>query len=163
MQNRSLEIIRQALLLEKRGKTFYSTVAEQTQHSAVKAFFANMADEEQLHIDLLLKHYRSLKETGSFVSEEQDPLKTAAEVLSDEIVAQISGADYESAAIQAAINMEERAIKVYAERAESATDETEKKLYAWLLGWERSHLHQLHEIDSIVTERIWNDNNYWPF
>lgn len=161
---RSLEIVRQALLLEKRGKTFYSKVAEHTQHSAVREFFSTMAAEEQEHIDLLLKHYKSLKEAGSFVADvSEDPLKTASEVVNSEIIEQITGADYESAAISAAIHMEERAIKVYSERAESATDEEEKKLYAWLAGWERSHLHQLLEIDRIVTERIWADNNFWPF
>lgn len=161
---RSLEIIRQALLLEKRGKSFYSKVAEHTQHNAVRKFFSNMAEEEQIHIDLLLKHYKSLKDDGSFVADaSEDPLKAAAEIVNSDIIAQITGADYESAAILAAINMEERAVKVYSERAESATDIREKKLYSWLAGWERSHLHQLLEIDRIVTERIWNDNNYWPF
>lgn len=161
---RALEIIRQALLLEKRGKSFYSKVAEHTQHSAVRAFFSNMAEEEQVHIDLLLKHYKSLKDVGSFVAGvSEDPLKTAGEVINHDIIMQITGADYESAAISAAINMEERAIKVYSERAESATDAEEKKLYSWLAEWERSHLHQLLEIDRIVTERIWADNSYWPF
>lgn len=161
---RSLEIIKQALLLEKRAKSFYSKVAEHTQHQAVREFFSNMAAEEQIHIDLLLKHYKSLKESGSFVAAaSEDPLKAAAEIVNADIIAQITGADYESAAISAAINMEERAVTVYSERAESATNAEEKKLYSWLADWERSHLHQLHEIDRIVTERIWNDNNYWPF
>ncbi len=161
---RSLEIIRQALLLEKRAKSFYGKVAEHTQHRAVRDFFSNMAEEEQIHIDLLLKHYKSLKEDGNFVADaSEDPFKAAAEIVNSEIIAQITGADYESAAISAAINMEERAVKVYSERAESAVDVKEKKLYSWLANWERSHLHQLLEIDRIVTERIWNDNNYWPF
>ncbi|MBU1106596.1 MAG: ferritin family protein [Candidatus Riflebacteria bacterium] len=161
---RSLEIIRQALLLEKRGKSFYSKVAEHTQHTSVRDFFSNMAEEEQTHIELLLKHYRSLKESGGFVADNsEDPSKTASEVVNSDIIAQITGADYESAAISAAINMEERAISVYSERAESATNSDEKKLYGWLADWERKHLHQLLEIDRIVTERIWSDNNYWPF
>lgn len=161
---RSLEIIRQALLLEKRGKSFYSKVAEHTQHAAVRDFFSNMAVEEQTHIELLLKHYKSLKDMGSFVADSsEDPLKTASEVVNYDIIAQITGADYESAAISAAINMEERAIKVYSERAESTGDPDEKKLYHWLADWERKHLHQLLEIDRIVTERIWSDNSFWPF
>ncbi len=161
---RSLEIIRQALLFEKRGKSFYSKVADHTEHTAVRDFFRNMADEEQTHIDLLLKHYRSLKEGGGFVADtSEDPLKTATEIMNGDIIAKISGADYESAAIAAAISMEERAVRLYSERAESSGDEEEKKLYAWLAEWEKSHLRQLLEIDRIVTERIWNDNNFWPF
>lgn len=164
---RSIEIIKQALLLEKRGKSFYSRVAEQTEHESVRDFFSLMAEEEQNHINKLLKQYKSLKESGSFSAdsfgEKEDILVTADKVLNDEIIKKISGADYESAAISAAISMEERAIKVYSERAESAVDGEERKLYSWLASWERSHLHQLLEIDRSITEKIWCDNNFWPF
>lgn len=162
----SLEILKEALLLEKRGKSFYSKVAEHTEHHAVRSFFEVMAEEEQGHIHMLLKQYRALKERGSFepnTFNDDDPLKTANEVLNSEIVAKINGADYESAAISAAISMEERAVKVYSERAESATDNEEKRLYKWLARWERTHLHQLLEIDRIVSEKIWLDNSFWPF
>lgn len=164
---RSLEIIKQALLLEKRGKSFYSKVAEHTQHTSVREFFQLMAEEEQDHIHALLKQYKAMKERGRFESgsfdESIDIRQTADQVLSNEIIKLINGADYESAAISAAISMEERAVKVYSERAESATDAEEKKLYSWLTRWERAHLHQLLEIDRVISERIWNDNNFWPF
>ncbi len=164
---RSLEIIKQALLLEKRGKSFYSKVAEHTQHSSVREFFQLMAEEEQNHIHALLKQYKAMKERGRFEAgsfdESIDIRQTADQVLTNEIIKLINGADYESAAISAAISMEERAVKVYSERAESATDDEEKKLYSWLTRWERAHLHQLLEIDRVISERIWNDNNFWPF
>ena len=63
---RSLEIIKQALLLEKRGKSFYSKVAEHTQHASVRDFFQLMAEEEQNHIHALLKQYKAMKERGRF-------------------------------------------------------------------------------------------------
>lgn len=164
---RSLEILKQALLLEKRGKSFYSKVAEHTEHASVRNFFEQMAEEEQTHIHSLLKQYKSLKDHGSFAAgtfnESEDMLKAADEVLTKEIIEKINGADYESAAIGAAISMEERSVKVYSERAESASDPEEKKLYTWLARWERSHLHQLLELDRVISERIWNDNNFWPF
>ena len=164
---RSLEIIKQALLLEKRGKSFYSKVAEHTQHASVREFLQLMAEEEQNHIHALLKQYKAMKERGRFEAgsfdESIDIRQTADQVLSNEIIKLINGADYESAAISAAISMEERAVKVYSERAESATDAEEKKLYSWLTRWERAHLHQLLEIDRVISERIWTDNNFWPF
>ncbi len=164
---RSLEVIKQALLLEKRGKSFYSKVAEHTQHASVREFFETMAEEEQGHIHALLKQYKAMKERGRFESgsfdESVDIRAAADQVLNQEIISKINGADYESAAISAAISMEERAVKIYSERAESAVDAEEKKLYAWLSRWERAHLHQLLEIDRIISERIWADNNFWPF
>ncbi len=164
-ESKSLEILKQAILLEKRGKTFYSKVAEQTAHSSVKDFFELMAEEEQNHIRLLHEQYKNLKAHGKFQPQElsSSPTDAAEKVLTDEICQKISGADYESAAISAAISMEERAIQVYTDRAENASDEEEKKLYSWLAKWEKSHLHMLADLDRVITEKIWTDNNFWPY
>jgi rubrerythrin len=164
---RSLDILKQALLLEKRGKSFYGRVAEHTQHASVRDFFSMMADEEQRHIEILLKQFKSLKESGQFAKHDfsaaEDIFSTANRVVDQEIVKQISGADYESAAVMAAISMEERAVKIYSERYESCSDPEEKNLYGWLVSWERGHLHQLLNLDQMITEKIWLDNSYWPF
>ena len=59
--------------------------------------------------------------------------------------------------------MEERAVKLYAERAETAEDVEEKRMYQWLAEWERGHLNMLLEMDRELTKKIWNDNQFWPF
>ncbi|MDD3148032.1 MAG: ferritin family protein, partial [Candidatus Riflebacteria bacterium] len=114
-----------------------------------------------------LKQYKAMKEQGRFEADsfkESEDIRLAADqVINQDIINRINGADYESAAISAAISMEERAVKIYSERAESAEDPEEKKLYTWLARWERAHLHRLLEIDRIISERIWADNNFWPF
>lgn len=162
-----IEILKEALLLEKRGQAFYQKVADQTEHNSVKDFFTQMAEEEKSHIHILLQQYRSIKGEGRFSETDQtffqDPSRTADEVLSEDVVAKISTSDYESAAIGAAINMEEKAIKVYSERAARTDDAEEQKLYVWLAEWEKAHLNQLLEIDKSITEKIWQDNNFWPF
>ena len=81
---RSLDIIKQALLLEKRGKSFYSKVAEHTQHAAVSEFFSVMAAEEQEHIDLLLKHYKSLKEAGRLIKDYNIQKETLLKLIPDD-------------------------------------------------------------------------------
>ncbi|MEK6195467.1 MAG: rubrerythrin, partial [Deltaproteobacteria bacterium] len=70
---------------------------------------------------------------------------------------------FESAAISAAMGMEERAITLYSGRAEEADDPEEKALYEWLAEWETEHLEYLARIDKEVTETIWHDNSFWPF
>jgi len=84
-------------------------------------------------------------------------------VLNKPIKDKINAASFEAAAIGAAISMEERAVKIYSDRAKSATDPEEKNLYEWLSEWEGEHLTQLLEIDRTLTENIWHDNNFWPF
>jgi rubrerythrin len=84
-------------------------------------------------------------------------------VLSDGLKQRISASGFESAAISAAMGMEERAIKLYSQRANTATDIEEKALYQWLAEWETNHLELLAKIDKEVTESLWNDNSFWPF
>ena len=165
-ENAALDALKSAILLERRGRTFYRKVAEQTGSNAVKRFFDMMAEEETQHEQMLARQFKNLQENRSF---DADSLKTedagsaASEVLSEEIRDQISAATYEAAAIAAAMAMEKDAIDFYSRRAEETADPVEKKLYEWLTDWERSHLDFLARIDRDLTEKIWQDNNFWPF
>jgi rubrerythrin len=151
-EDKTTRILKNAILLEKRGQAFYQKVAQQTSGSAVKRFFEMLADEEENHIQTLAEQFGS-----------DHPSDIATEVLSQEIKAEISAADYEAAAISAAMSMEKSAIKLYSDRAVDATDPAEKKLYQWLADWENRHLSFLADIDRELTENIWYDQSFWPF
>lgn len=165
-ETKSLEILKQAILLERRGKSFYQKVSEQTKNGAVKSFFKFMADEENKHITVLESQYKAYMKNGVFESDSYDKDETSiieSQVLDDEIKEKISATSYEAAAIGAAISMENRAISVYDERAKSASDPEEKNLYQWLVSWEQSHLNMLLDIDKALIQKIWFDNHFWPF
>ena len=162
----ALDILKNAILLERRGKAFYTKVAEQTSSEAARQFFQMMADEEDSHIKILSDQFKAYMENNKFGLEK--PAYTpsgsfSAKVLTDEMKKQISAADFEAAAVAAAMNMEKKAITLYSERSETASDEEEKAVYQWLVDWEKTHLQLLSEIDREVTEKIWNDNSFWPF
>ena len=160
-----LEILKSAILLEKRGQAFYSQAAQSSTDRAVKEFFSLMADEEVTHIKVLSEQYRAYQDNQQFSAgtfEDRDTDRIAAEVLTDQLKDAISAASFEAAAISAAIAMEQRAIAIYGGRAETAEDPEEKTLYRWLADWERTHLKLLSDLDRELTERIWNDNNFWP-
>jgi len=165
-ENNVLEILKQALLLERRGKAFYNKFAEQAENSAVKEIFAMMADEEDKHIRALAEQFKAYSRDQKFTSaayEDADSSRVASNVLSQDIKEKISAAGFEAAAISAAIAMEERAIKLYSENAETATDPEAKALYDWLTRWEREHLNLLMDIDKALREKIWFDNSFWRF
>ena len=105
-----------------------------------------------------------MKKNGRFTAalEKEGDASISKTVLSDDLKSRIAAAGFESAAVSAAISMEERAVRLYGERAENATDLEEKSLYRWLKDWETDHLRVLLEIDREITERIWNDNSFWP-
>ena len=59
--------------------------------------------------------------------------------------------------------MEKKAIDVYSTQAETATDPNEKILYNWLSDWEKGHLKILNDLDNELKEKIWYNNQFWPF
>lgn len=165
MENtQSNEILKTAILMEKRGKAFYEMVAQQTKSDDVKKIFTMMAEEEQTHVEFLSKQFASFNKNQKF---DKIELKVDAgivdEILSGDIKKQISAASFEAAAISAAIDMETKAIEVYSKQAAEATDPNEKELFSWLADWERGHHKVLHELNEQLKEDIWYDNQFWPF
>lgn len=165
-KNTALDILKTAILLEKRGKAFYETVAGKTDDEDVKKIFSIMAKEEQLHIEFLSQHYKNFEQSGNFKKVDMQPKadeSVADMVLSKEISNRISAAGFEAAAISAAIDMENKAIEVYSRRAKESSDPVEKELFDFLANWEKSHHKILHELNEELKEKIWYDNQFWPF
>lgn len=166
MDDKTTEVLKCAILMEKRGQAFYKTVAQQASGETVKRFFEMMAEEENNHIKILSDQFKAYQDKRQFaITDMHDDCKSdiAGQILSKELRSEISAADYEAAAISAAMSMEENAIKLYSERAAAASDLNEKALYDWLAGWETEHLNFLAGIDRDLTEDIWYDQNFWPF
>lgn len=165
-QSGTLEILKQAIMIEKRGYAFYHKVAEQSEDSAVKSFFESMAQEELGHIKVLNAQFKVYNEKGLFESgffDENEEIELTMSVLNSDIMKRISAASFEAAAISASIALEQNSIDVYSRQAEEASDPEEKKLYTWLAAWERHHLKMLMEIDRALLDQAWADNNFWPF
>jgi len=163
---KSLEILKQAILLEKRGKAFYTNAAENAKDADVKQIFQTMADEEDDHVRFLAEQFKKYRDAGKFDATNLPVIEddtVAEQVLTEKIKDKISAASFEAAAISSAIDMENRAIAVYSERAKDATDEEEKKFYLWLANWEKGHHRLLYQLDQDLKERIWNDNNFFAF
>lgn len=160
------DILKTAILLERRGKAFYTAAARQTESEAARKIFTMMAEEEGEHIAFLSTQFSEYKKNGKFSStavEEPADDTEVIMILTEQVKKEISAAGYEAAAISAAIDFENRAIEVYQGRADEATDPNEKKMYQMLADWERTHHHLLHKLNEDLKEQIWNDNNFWPF
>ena len=161
----AIDILKSAILLEKRGKAFYGKISEQTSIQAVKDFFGMMADEEDKHVQILSDQYRAYQTRGTFAQPSKDSGAStafASAVLTERLKREMTAASFEAAAIGAAMAMERGAIQLYARRAETAPGPEEKALYQWLADWEAEHLAFLANVDRDLTEAIWNDNHFWP-
>lgn len=162
----SIDILKEAILLERRGQAFYGKVASQAEDPDVKAFFETMAQEEVRHVEILESQFAAYVQNQQFIPitpEEEANEPIAQLVLSQEVKDKIAAADFEAAAISAAMLMEEKAIALYSKRAENAQDPAEETLYQWLAGWERGHLSFLAQLDKEIKEAVWNDNQFWPY
>jgi rubrerythrin len=162
---KAIDILKQAILLEKRGYSFYSTVAAQCKDEDVKNIFLAMANEETLHVKFLSEQFSHYDKTHSFlkVTVPEGADDASDHILSDEVKAKISAAGFEAAAISAAVDFEKRAIEIYANRAAETEDPNEKELYTFLSDWEKTHLKILSDLDNELKEKVWFDNQFWPF
>lgn len=161
----ALDILKTAILLERKGKAFYTQAARNSKNNSARKIFELMAEEEGEHINFLTKQAQSYVKDNKFIHSETPPEQddSHVEILTGQIKKEINAAGFEAAAISAAIDFENRAIKVYSGRAEQATDPVEKKMYQMLADWERGHHHLLYRLNEELKEKIWNDNNFWPF
>ena len=166
MSKTAEDILKTAILLERRGKAFYTTAARQTESEAARKIFTMMAEEEDEHIEFLSKQFAEFVKNGKFskvdVEEPVDDTEVVM-ILSEQVKKEISAAGFEAAAISAAMDFETRAIEVYQGRADEATDANEKEMYQMLADWEKGHHFWLHKINEDLKEEVWYDNNFWPF
>jgi len=166
MNTNTIDILKMAILMEKRGFAFYSAVAEKTNDSDIANIFRTMAAEESIHVKFLSEQFHNLdqsKEFSTLTLPDTTSDGIANMILSEEVKKKIASAGFEAAAIAAAIDMEKKAVEVYSKQAGTASDPNEKKLYAWLADWEKGHLKILNDLDNELKEKIWYDNQFWPF
>jgi len=164
--NKTLNILKNAILMEKRGFAFYSNVADQASDAEISNVFRTMAFEESLHIKFLSEQFLSFEQNKEFTCPnlpDSSAEGVANMVLSEEMKNKIAAAGFEAAAISAAIDMENKAIEVYSAQAKDTQDLNERMLFNWLANWEKGHLKILNDLDNELKERIWFDNQFWPF
>lgn len=163
-QDTALEILKTALLLERQGKAFYTQAARNSESKSAKKIFEDMAEEENEHIEFLTKQAQNYVKNHKFLTPDVHPdQESNSDILTEQIKKEINAASFEAAAINAAINFENRAIEVYSKRAAEATSAEEKEVYSMLAEWEKGHHHLLYRLSEDLKEEIWNDNNFWPF
>lgn len=162
-ENKTLEIIKKAILLEHRGKALYESVSPETACGEFRELFGMLAEEEKKHIDVLNQQFKALTKGQPFdvqvlVKPQGD---TPDEVLTEKIIKGISAAGYEAALIAAALDFE-KAVEFYSLQIDLAETDEEKQLFRWLTEWEKGHMTMLAKIDREIMESIWYDNNFWP-
>ncbi|MBT3176711.1 MAG: ferritin family protein [Desulfobacula sp.] len=165
-KSNTLTILKNAFLIERKGKSLYEKAMDHAKDEAVKDFFKDLANDELEHMNILEKQFKALMKDGKFMAggfENDGGAITAPDILDESLKDKINAASFEATAITAAISFEQKAIKMYSEREKEAIDPEEKKMYHWLSVWEKTHLKKLMALEASLIENIWNDNSFWPF
>lgn len=165
-KSNTLTILKNAFLIERKGKSLYEKAMDHATDDSVKAFFKDLADDEQEHMNILEKQFKAYMKSGKFMAggfENDGGAVTPPDILDDTLKDRINAAGFEATAITAAISFEDKAVKMYAQRAREATDPEEKKMYNRLSAWEKTHLKKLMALEASLIESVWHDNSFWPF
>ncbi len=165
-KSNALNILKNAFLMERQGKSLYETARDKADDALVKDFFDTLAKEEQQHMTLLEAQFKSIMKTGKFAAggyESDGAAEPPPQILTQDLKDKIDAAGFEATAITAAVGFEQKAVQLYGERAGTATDPEEKKLYQWLSTWEQTHLDRLLALQDTLKQQIWEDNSFWPF
>ena len=161
-----LDILKNAYLMEQRGKTLYDTAANQAEDPDVKEFFRALAEDERVHMKVLEHQMNAVHHSGRFEElshQAEEKNSPGLDILDDTLIQKINAAGFEATAVTAAVGFEEKAVKVYADRAKEAADTEEKRVYEWLSSWENLHLKRLVALQEALTKKVWEDNSFWPF
>ncbi|MCA1784603.1 MAG: rubrerythrin, partial [Desulfobacteraceae bacterium] len=107
----TLNILKNAFLMERQGKSLYETARDKADDEVVKNFFDDLANEEAQHMNMLEAQFKSIMQSGKFAAgryETDGTGDTPPAILTQDLANKINAAGFEATAITAAVNFEQK-------------------------------------------------------
>lgn len=162
MTNNELKILRQALINEQEGVSFYTMAAGQAKDKEAEAAFRELAAEEQMHIDWLLGLYRSICDDRIESFDPSEFEEPPAPVKYDWTTIGRESGSLAVSVFGIAINLEKAAIDFYTEAAKTTELPAAKALYEKLIRWEYQHLEQFQREYDNLRDEWWEQQGFSP-
>lgn len=146
---------------EMEGRELYKAAAEKTDDKKAKQIFQMLSDEEQSHLDTLVKLANEYQE-GKDVSIPDLPKPTSFEdaespIFTREFKDKVTDKHFEMATLSIGIKLELESEKFYKEMAQSADQPNLKEFFNYLADWEQGHYEYLQKqigfLDSYYTNK----------
>ncbi|MBW1674795.1 MAG: ferritin family protein [Deltaproteobacteria bacterium] len=144
-QERSLQMLSEALELEKKGEAFYKEAVSTCQNDLGREIFRMLMKDEGLHMDRILKIYNSLK-AGQPWSEEWKSMKPDHKDLgvlfrkmASEHGTKITTNASDLDALNMGIDLEWRSIAFYKKNLTNAQGSIERDFIEQMIGEENGH------------------------
>jgi rubrerythrin len=140
-----LKAIETAIQIEKDGMAFYSGAARRTSDPRAKRKYELLAKDEAAHLRLFEDARKALLSRGAWLTPQEVAAVSSqnfepASIFSsgDELEAK-EMPEHELAALQRAIQAEEKSIAFYSEQRDKTEDSNAKAMYAYLIEQEKGH------------------------
>lgn len=150
------EILQSAMNMEKDGREFYLKSARNSQTSVARNLFEVLAKEEIVHQEVISEIYEAIKAGNEWPDLRITPVH--AENAENIFSAALKDPQQEKAAaddleaVKIALKMEERAFKLYSDRAKESTHRAEEQFYLALAREEQNHIISLRDTEEYLTD-----------
>jgi rubrerythrin len=142
-----------AMQMEIDGKLFYEKKAQETKHADLKKILLMLAEEEQKHYNF----FKQMKEGKTELAERTvdtgtetlDRVKNIFVDMSNGPEGLSFGKD-ELTTWNEAMQIEEKAVAFYSEKASAEADENQKRLLTMIANEERNHVHMIDGVLSYL-------------
>lgn len=139
----SLSALKRSMEFERNGRDFYEKAVEKTSSDMARAIFETLMKQEVEHLQYLMQLYDVMKATDKWPSEVTVNIEADFKLIFKEALKTIDTSvkisTDETQALDFAMNMELKGMKMYKELSEKALSPEEKKLYSSLSEWEKGH------------------------
>ena len=144
MTGKRLEMFKQAIQMEKDGKSFYEKSMEKSENKFAKKIFGELVAAEEKHVIKLTQIYKSLEENGQWpdVVLKREASETVPNIFAsafEHMDEKVKGTTTDIEALKMAAQLESDGIKYYQAKADEADDPFQKKFFMLLSKEENEH------------------------
>lgn len=163
MDNKELEVIKEAILNENEGYQVYTMAAEKIDDQKISKSFLKLADEELKHIEWLKDLYNSFEDKKDMkfsvdeISAPDKPRLFKMEKIDKEKLS------FALSVFGIGVKMENEAIEYYKNAASNTESKKAKQLYKKIIEWEYQHLNFFQEQYDMLKEDWWAEQSFEPF
>jgi rubrerythrin len=143
--NNSIELLKTAMEMEKKGKAFYDKAATTCKNKLGQEIFAMLAKDEVVHLERISKIYNSLEASAKWtddwmkISQAHAPVNAIFKDLASKYHTATKADSSDLEALDVGIDLETKAVAFYEKQLGQASDPMEKKFAEKMIAEERSH------------------------
>lgn len=145
----AMGVLDRAAQIERDGRQFYLKSAESAREASTRETFSTLAQEEQTHLDLIVRQRNSLAREGRWIAAADFP-STPADLVTplfrqgkEALEKAARGASSDLSALLFGLDIENRSFEMYCWAARQVKEPLGKGVFEFLAGEERRHFDTL--------------------